>query len=365
MSQPQLVLVRPSSLGLSRLCKRYGWLSVLYPASHDCSRFGTEVDQQVSLVLSCIASGKTDDLPDDDELLVETSVVLDWLEANYPIEQWEWLVHRKVELADPETGEVLTRGTTDLICLHRTEPRFAVVDWKSKGQMWAGHLQKPDENDQQLAYLTAFWLEIAQTRKIESAKIVLACWDDKSVQPLESKDITEERLTEVIQVVRAVPPIDPTSPKPEASVGKHCDHCWQRMHCDEHLLPAAVASVAGLPAPFAEFTDQPLTAETTAKALAWLEGASKVLSEAGKIKKLVQGNVDAFVKQNGPVVVGEMAYGPQDVNGKRQGATVKTLEQKGLHRLIREGKAGVKCQWYPAASIQAPKPSARPALKIV
>jgi hypothetical protein len=365
MSQPQLVLVRPSSLGLARLCKRYGWLSVLYPASHDNSRFGTEVDQQVSLVLSCIASGKTEDLPSDDELLDETSVVLEWLEANYPIEQWEWLVHRKVELVDPETGEVLTRGTTDLICLHRTQPRFAVIDWKSKGQMWAGHLQKPDENDQQLAYLTAFWLEIAQTRQIESARIVLACWDDKSVQPAESKDLTEERLTEVIQIVRAVPPIDPGSPKPEAAVGEHCDRCYQRMHCDEHLLPAAVASVAGLPAPFAEFTGQPLTADTTVKALAWLAEAAKVLSEASKIKKLVQGNVDAYVKQHGPVVVGELAYGPQDVNGKRQGATVATLEKEGLTRLIRPAKTCVKCKWYPAASIPPAKPSAPPELKIV
>lgn len=340
--------VRPSSLGLARLCKRYAWLSVLYPASHDVTRFGTAVDEQVTTIVSCIAVGDVDNLPSDEELLPESSVILDWLEANYPIEQWEWHVKLPVTLVDPETGEVLTKGTPDLICLHRTEPRFVCIDYKKKGQMWAGHLQKPDENDQQLAYVTAFWLEIAQTRKIESAKIVLACWDDQSVVALESQDIVEARLTDVIAAVRAVPPVEVDGPKPEASVGKHCDHCWQRFHCDEHLLPLAVVTQAGLPAPFAEFVDQPMTADTAAKALAWLEGAGRVLSEAAKIKKMVEGNVNAFVRNNGPIQVGDLEYGVVPTNGKRMGATVKTLETEGLQRLIRPATPGTKCDWRPA-----------------
>ena len=187
--------VRCSSLHLARLCDRFPWLSVHHPASHDASRFGTAVDKQVSVVLSCIAIGDTDNLPTDEELLPETAIILDWLETNYPLEQWEWHVQHYVELLDPETSEVLTKGTPDLICLHRTEPRFVDVDWKKSGQMYAKHLQKPDVNDQQLAYVAAFWLAVSKTRKIESAKIILACWDESGVTPLESQPITEQRLT--------------------------------------------------------------------------------------------------------------------------------------------------------------------------
>ena len=338
--------VRCSSLYLSRLCNRFPWLSIRHPASHDVTRFGSAVDQQVSTVLKCIAAGTITDLPGDEELLAETSIILDWLEANYPLETWEWIVQRRVELVDPETGEILTAGTPDLICLHRTEPRFVDIDWKKAGQMYAGHLQKPDENDQQLAYVAAFWLEISKTRKIEGAKIVLAAWDERGVTPLESQDITEARLTEVIQSIRAIPPVDPNAPQPEAAVGEHCDHCWQRLHCDEHLLPGAIATQAGLPVPFAEFVGGELTAETTVKALAWLDKTEGVLAGAAKIVKLVRGNADAYVTQHGPVIVGELAYGPQEVKGKRGGATIKTLEKEGLQRLIREGESKIKCKWY-------------------
>ena len=340
--------VRCSSLYLSRLCDRFPWLSIRHPASHDVTRFGSAVDQQVSIVLKCIASGNTEDLPTDEELLAETSVILDWLEAHYPLEIWEWIVQRRVELVDPETGEVLTAGTPDLMCLHRTEPCFVDVDWKKSGQMHAGHLQKPDENDQQLAYVAAFWLEVSKTRKIESAKIILAAWDEGGVYPMRSQDITEARLTEVIQSIRAIPPVDPNAPQPEAAVGEHCNHCWQRLHCDEHLLPGAIAVTAGLPAPFSEFVGGEMSADTTIKALTWLEGAESIHAKIGAIIKLVRGNADASVTQNGPVVVGELCYGPQNVKGKRGGATIKTLEKEGLGRLIREGETKLKCKWYPA-----------------
>ena len=350
---PTIHRVRPSSLHLAEVCRRAPYLSVKYPASHEVTRFGTAVDKQVSVILSCIAVGDTDNLPSDDELLPETSIILDWLEANYPIEKWEWHIQERVELLDPETGEVLTAGTPDLLCLHRTEPVLVDIDWKKSGQLYAGHLQKPDKNIQQLAYVTAAWLKYSQTRKIERAKIILACWDDRRVVALESGTaeapwITVDRLTEIVQRVRAVPPVDPNAPAPEAAVGEYCDHCYQRMHCAEHLLPPAVVTQAGLPEPFAEFVDQPMTVDVASKALSWLDGADRVLREAKKIRDLVEGNVDAFVSSNGPVQVGELMYGPREVKGRKAGATVKTLEKEGLQRLIREGESTVKCKWYPA-----------------
>ena len=340
--------IRPSSLWIASKCRLAPRLAVAFPESRAETRFGSAVDKQASTVLSCIAIGDTDNLPSDEDLLPETAVILDWIKKNYPLEQWEWHVQEKVDLLDPETGDELTSGTPDLICLHRSEPRFVDVDLKKMGQIWAGHLQKPDENEQQLAYVAAAWLKYSRVRTIEMAKIVLAGWDERTVRPLESSDINEERLWKIIDMVRSVPPMDLDSPMPEASVGDHCLHCYQRMRCHAHLLPLAVVTQAGLPAPFAEFVGGELTAETTVKALAWLEGADRVLREAKKIRDLVEGNADAYVTQHGPVTVGELCYGPQDVKGNRAGATIKTLEKEGLQRLIREGDTKVKCKWYPA-----------------
>jgi hypothetical protein len=340
--------VRPSSLQLAEQCLRAPWLATKYPSSYAATRFGSAVDKQVTIILSCMLVGDTDNLPTEEELLPETSKILEWLEANYPVEQWQYFVQEKVTLRDPETGAVLTAGTPDLMCLHRTEPRFVDVDWKKRGQLWAGHLPPPDENLQQLAYVAAFWLETAQSRPIEQAKIVLCCWDAWGVTPQESGGIREDRLREVVERVRAVPKVDVDGPQPEAAVGEQCDHCWSRMHCDAHLLPMAVAIKAGLPAPFAEFTDQPLTVETTVKALGWLEGADRVLREAKKIRDLVENNIDAFVMQNGPVEVDAMMYGPVISKPRRMGATVEILKAIGREDLIRLGDAKITCKWTKA-----------------
>jgi hypothetical protein len=339
--------VRPSSLHLAEMCQLAPRLATEYPTSQAATRFGSAVDRQVSAILSCLQIGDFDNLPSAEDTLPETTKLLEWLEENYPRAQWTYFIQERVELLDPETGELLTGGTPDLVCLHRTEPLFVVVDWKKAGQLWAGHLPPPDTNLQQLSYVAGYWLRFAKEgRKIEEAHIVLACWSEKGVIALPNKEpITDQRLWTVVDRVRKVPRIDLSAPRPEASVGEHCLHCYQRMHCHAHLLPLAVVTKAGLPEPFAEFVDQPITVETTIKALGWLEAADTVLREAKRIRDLVEGNIDAFVTQNGAVEVGALTYGPEQVKGKRLGATVETLTKMGLLQLIREGKTSLKCRW--------------------
>jgi hypothetical protein len=357
MSTPETAIatrrVRPSSLHLAEHCSLAPYLSVVYPASHANTRFGSSVDAQVSAIVKAMSTGDYSEAPAEEDLFTETSKIIDWLEANYPIEHWEYHVQERVELLDPETGEVLTAGTPDLLCLHRTDPVLVDVDWKKRGQMWAGHLPPPDENLQQLAYVAAAWLHFSQARKIERAKIVLACWDAKGVTPLESGDITEDRLYEIVSRIRAVPMIDLSGPRPEASVGDHCDHCYQRMHCPEHLIPATALVRMDLAVDAfreAGAGDEPradkLDADTAAQALGWIEIAKRRLSAAKKMVELVEANVDAYVIQNGPVEVGEMVYGPMVVVGRRSGATVATLEEEGLQRLIRVGEQKIKCKFW-------------------
>jgi len=338
--------VRPSSLAMSEFCDRAPWLSARYCESNLATRFGSDVDRQVSYLLKM----KQDSLPDEEEILPETQLVLDWLAANYPSSEWIYHIQERLVLLDPETSEELTAGTPDIICEHVERPVFVDVDWKKKGQMWAGHLPPPDENLQQLAYVVAFWLGDTK-RRYDEARIVLACWDVKGVTPQESAPIAIDKLSEIVRRIRAVPSIDLEASQPEASTGDHCDDCYQRMHCDAHLVPAGALIKAGLGsddvklAGFEEASG-PLTEDSVARSLAWLEQAKRVFKAAKAMVEIVQGNVDAYVRQNGPVEVGEMVYGPCITKGKRLGATVETLEREGLEHLIRPGKAGVKCKWW-------------------
>lgn len=340
--------VRPSSLALAACCRRAPYLSAKYQESLPVTRFGSAVDRQVSLLLS-----KPDaELPDGEEILPEADLLLKWVAATYPASEWEWYPQLRVELEDPCTpGEILTAGTLDLLCRHRVLPKIVIVDWKKKGQMWAGHLPPPDANPQQRAYLAGAWLKCSRERPIEGGEIVLACWDEKGVTPLRNLEpITGAVIMQIVEEVRAVPPVDLDGPQPEASVGEHCGGCYQRMHCDAHLLPAAVVLQSGLPRDgFSEDKLQKLVidADTIADALCWLDRADDLIKTAKVIRERVQENVDAYVAVSGPVTVGEMTYGPVETTGRRCGATVATLEKEGLQRLIRPGKKSVKYQWYP------------------
>lgn len=355
--------VRPSGAERAEYCPRIPYLAAKFPASRNNTRMGSLVDGQVSFI---IKHGLDAFLATGEELSEEGGKILEWLEANYPSAEWRYFVQEKVELVDPETDKVLTAGTPDLVCFQASTGFLVVIDWKSKGQMWAGHLTPPERNLQQLIYLSAYWLKLSMENQISMGKIVLACWDINGVTPQETPEpIGPDVIMGVVARMRKMPEVDPNGPEPEAAVGPHCQHCYQRMHCTEHLLPAGALIQKGTDAqelpPFLKamvssdgLREQKrdgalLDAGKTVQALAWVEKAKQVLREAEKIVDLIEENCDAFVTQKGPVESAGMLYGPQPVKGRQLGATVATLKQEGLARLIRAGKDSVKCKWYPGS----------------
>lgn len=357
--------VRPSGAERAEYCPRVPYLAAKFPASRNNTRMGSLVDGQVTFVLK---HGLEAFLGTGEELSEEAGKILEWLEANYPAAEWRYFVQEKVELVDPETEKVLTAGTPDLVCFQASTGFLVVIDWKSKGQMWAGHLTPPERNLQQLIYLSAYWLKLSMEHAITIGKIVLACWDVNGVTPQETPEpIGPDVIMGVVARMRKMPEVDPTGPEPEAAVGEHCQHCYQRMHCTEHLLPAGALILKGpeaqempvfLKAMVASdgLRDQKrdgamLDAGSTVQALAWVERARQVIREATKIVDLVEENCDAFVTTNGPVESAGQCYGPVPVKGRQLGATVATLKQEGLSRLIRAGKDSVKCKWYPALNL--------------
>lgn len=333
--------VRPSSLQMAEKCARAPYLSKKYKESSERTRFGSGVDGQVTRILSHLAP-----LDADEQFAPEATKILTWLDDSYPRAGWEYFVQRRLSLVDPLTGEELTAGTPDLVAVNWIDGAIVVIDWKTKGQWWAGHLAAPDNNLQQLSYLAASWLELSMRSKIKTAKIILACFDDEGVTPVESAIFTEEQLFPIIDRIRAIPMVDAEGPEPLATKGNHCEDCYQRGHCSAYLLPGEVALTYGLPA-FGENAVVSINSENVAEALSWIGHAEDVLRRAKKAVEVVEGQVNAYVKQNGPVVVGSLAYQAIPTSGRRSGATVSELEKRGLTDLIKPGKPGIRYDWKP------------------
>lgn len=80
----------------------------------------------------------------------------------------------------------------------------------------------------------------------------------------------------------------------EATTGEHCRHCWARMHCGEHLLPAVMKQT--FMAPFAEGGDITAASYRDILMLQALEDAIKLAKEQAKIA--VKRGIVKFVDPN-------------------------------------------------------------------
>lgn len=322
-----MAFIRPSSLQLAEKCQRAPWLAHRYPEENERTQLGKAVDDDIS---GALLEGREPVTP-------EGVLLIAWLRSRFGPEARYW-IQRKVQLFDPETGELITKGTPDLLVL--VGRRLYIVDWKTKGQMFAGHLAPPENNVQQQAYLVAAGMEF----DAEEAQIILACFDLKGVTPLPGPVLPASEWWPFIHRIKAVPHIDFEGPAPVAVMGEHCGSCYQKGHCTAYLLPA----MSETPQELVPFTEgQGLTSpEQVLAALEWLERADSALSAAKRIRELVIDQVNTFVRVNGPIRKEDLEYGPVPSNGARKGPTIGELEELGLTNLIKPGKPGVKFTWH-------------------
>jgi hypothetical protein len=322
--------VRPSGLQIAEKCSRAPWLAHRYPEGNDNTRKGKEVDDDVSRALLEGAEPKTR----------EGALLVAWVRKRFtPAAQF--FIQRKVRLVDPVTGELITEGTPDLLVLD--VGMLFDVDWKKIGQLYAGRLEMPDNNLQQMAYAIAAGLELG----VEKVQIILACFGERDITPIEGAALEGDAWWPLIERIKAVPHVDLEGPEPEAQKGEHCDGCYQRIHCAAHLLPAMGKMPVEL-VPFAE-PGTGLTANEALAALDWLDCARAAIKRAKEIESLVEGQVQTFVRVNGPIRRGGEEFAMTPANGQRRGPTLAELEEMGLAHLIKPGKPGVKFGWKKVA----------------
>lgn len=322
--------VRPSSLQIAEKCNRAPWLGQRYNEENDAQRHGSTVDADVSLVLVEGGEPKTK----------EGAALIAWVRQRFGAGV-KFYVQHGVRLVDPVTGDTLTEGTPDLLVLIEGKTRrLVVVDWKKKGQFYAGHLEMPDNNLQQMAYAVAAGMEF----EADEVQIILACFDERGILPIEGESLEGGKWWPLIDRIKAVPHVDLDGPEPQATKGEHCDGCYQKLHCSAYLMPA-MGDVPVALVPFTEGGGGLATHEQALAGLEWLDRANDAIKKAKKVVDLVEGQVQTFATLNGPIRQGNKEWGPIPTAGKRSGPKLEELEEMGLTNLIKAGKPGVKFDW--------------------
>jgi hypothetical protein len=319
--------IRPSSLQIAEDCSRAPWLANRYREQNAAMRYGSDVDADVSTAL---AGGGEPQTKPGAELIA-------WVRRRFS-SQAQYVIQRKVRLLDPSTGERITEGTPDLLVL--TGQRLTVVDWKSRGQLYGGKLAMPAENMQQQAYGVAAAMEFGA----DEIQVILACFDDHGITPIEGEVIAAADWWPLIDRIKNVPPVDFDGPEPPATKGEHCDRCYQKLHCSAYLLPA----MGGLPTqlvPFSEARTAALTLEDARAGLEWVEQADQAILRAKKVRDLVVKQLQTLTVTAGPIRLGDLEWGPIPTAGKRSGLSVADLEELGLTNLIKPATPGVKFDW--------------------
>jgi len=128
----------------------------------------------------------------------------------------------------------------------------------------------------------------------------------------------------------------------QAITGPHCTAapCWGRMHCPEHLLPAALAAVDQSPLTVVAEDGDELTADKIVKALELVKPLEDIL-------KAVKDKAKAYVRLGGVIEKDGWQYGPVVKIG-RESVSVKRVREVCpdlADRLITRGKSYEEYRW--------------------
>jgi hypothetical protein len=315
-------LRRPSSLNVP--CGLSAALGEQFPETSEAAETGDEIHRQMAQAL-----GDPAIVPLDPAV----RAAVEWARAKIADGATMHAEELPVELKDPETGEVITKGTADFAfsgLMEAPDGRrwIEVVDWKTGRPE---RVTPPVDNLQLHAYALALALEAdACEYSVTIGHIV-----DGRFWASETVTVRGEEMWMYLDRIKA----ECARPANEAHVGGHCDRCFHVSHCAAYMLPAYEG-----PSALEPFTrPDGLTRDNALRALLVVT-ALEAAAEIGRDR------LKAFAREHGPIVDGDKQWGPVMVRGKRSGASVETLEKEGLQRLIKEGRPSERFEWRKRAS---------------
>lgn len=299
---------RPSSLPLAEHCGLAAKLAEDNPTSSVYAEAGTEIHAEVA---AWINHGRTPQHPKVRPLLVWTPPP--GTRAEVP-----------VRLVDPETGELITEGTTDVLVHHVDAEFVEVIDMKSGRPEF---VEPAATNLQILSYALAAALELGA----KSFQATLCFLDEKGPTWDRGPVIVEADWWPLLDRIRhaATRPATPTT-------GPHCDRCFSARHCPAYMLPAHEG-----PSALAPFTAPGgLTTENAPRAL-------EVVSALKEAVEAAEAQLKSLARSAGGIRVGSKVWGPTMRAGRRS-VRVEDVIAAGREDLVTAGKPYEVFAWKSA-----------------
>lgn len=305
--------IRPSALALAEKCGLSVELAEKYPEKGPWADAGTRIHKQIE------AWAKTGEAPQS----AAAQAACDLLRA---YEGWTIRSEEKIDLVDPESGDLITSGTPDIVAIG-PDKQIVVIDWKTG---WAGHVPEPDENLQLLAYGAAAMIKYGGA----SLQVVVA----KRLFDPEKKRVDHSRIYDPDDVWPIVDRIVAVQGKArEAHRGVHCRDCFNRLRCYAWVLPAHEGETALTPL---TKTETELTNEQRVRALLACDAMEEVIG-------LVRARIRSDVEAGAVVEAGGKVY-KQIMSKGRETVSVKDARAAGAIDLIKRGAPYPVWRWVSA-----------------
>lgn len=307
--------VRPSLANRVEECGLVAKLAEEYPETNDNIERGNEVDLQFTAGL----------VKDVVPLDADARACVEWVRTN--LAGYTLHVKEKVELTDPETGKMLTRGEPDIQGVDKELDAVETVDVKKREQYFAGHLPGPDDNLQLHIYSLARALKSGAQRY----RNTILLFGDGEVEPVQGKWHPADEWWPFLERVRAV-----QTKERNANPGARCGRCYSREVCPSYRERARLAMTV-----IEEDVKTLALTDETAREL--LMRAEAVIDAAELAKKLVR----AYAEAGGKIEAGGKVYKPIMMPGKKS-ADVKSLLAAGLNDHIKTGAPFPQWRWVNA-----------------
>lgn len=295
---------RPSSLNVP--CGLSSALAERFPETSAAAERGTGIHAEIAAALNMQHPPESP----------EAAAAVAWVCSEFA--GAEMFPEEPLELRDPETDELITAGTCDLVVV--SDVSVTVLDFKTGRKEFVTPAEK---NLQLAAYLAAAM--VRWDRSSGAAGLVFLDGSRVDAPPM----FTTCDAWDVIERVRI------ESRRPAiAAPGEHCARCFQRVHCESYRSRAALALTLLPKAP----TDLTLTDEDATALVLRLKAVRDACDLAEDLAK-------AHVQAGGRIVADGKVWAPVQVSGRRSGPSVKDLEAQGLGHLVKPGAPSTRWEW--------------------